>query len=127
MQVGSNSGLRRFLPRICLLVLPLFLVLQLLVGLRVPGSRWDGSSNEEFDFTIISIANGRSAISPDKSAHAWAAENWGPELWDEEVESRTVSGLIGYEDENEMTTRQVMHCFHRNRLLLWLFLFYLRL
>ncbi|KAJ8268164.1 hypothetical protein COCON_G00133360 [Conger conger] len=106
MQVGSNSGFCRFLPRLCLLVLPLFLVLQLLVGLRVPGSRRVGSSNEEFGFTIISIANGRSAISPDKSADAWVDESGGPELWDEEVGPRTVSGLIGYEDENEMTTRQ---------------------
>ncbi|XP_064203258.1 probable methyltransferase-like protein 24 [Anguilla rostrata] len=105
MQVGSNSDLRRFLLRLCLLVLPLFLVLQLLVGLKVPNARRVGSS-EEFGFTIISIASGRGAISPDKSFQARAAESGGPELWDEEVGPRTVSGPNGYEDENEMTTRQ---------------------
>ncbi|KAJ8273033.1 hypothetical protein GJAV_G00096630 [Gymnothorax javanicus] len=55
---------------------------------------------------IPRIASGRSAITPDKNAHEWATEGGGPDLWDEEGGPRTVSGLIGYEDENEMITRQ---------------------
>ncbi|KAI1901739.1 hypothetical protein AGOR_G00037500 [Albula goreensis] len=101
MRVGSCSGLRRFLPRVCLLVFPLLLVLQLLVGLRVPGARQAGPFEDEFGFTIINIASGRGAIATDKSGRVWASE-----LWAEEAGSYTVSSLTGFEDENEMTTQR---------------------
>ncbi|KAG7457843.1 hypothetical protein MATL_G00231620 [Megalops atlanticus] len=82
------------------------LFIKLLVGLKVPGARRAGSSEDGFGFTIISIPSGRGDISPDKSGRIWDAESGGPELWEEEVGPRTVPGLAGYQDENEMTTQR---------------------
>ncbi|XP_023659662.1 probable methyltransferase-like protein 24 [Paramormyrops kingsleyae] len=104
MRAGS-TGLRRLLPRLCLLIIPLLLVLQILVGVKLPGTHRDDSS-QEFAFTIISIENGRSLSLPDGSVNSRNAENGGPELWDEEEGPRGASGPQGYEARKEESPRQ---------------------
>ncbi|XP_071396874.1 probable methyltransferase-like protein 24 [Centroberyx affinis] len=88
-----------------LLIPPFLLALQLLVGLRLPrahrASTTGVEEEEEIAFSVISIE-------PERSPRHRGATSRGPVLDEEDEEDvERKDGVRGYEDENEMPSRQV--------------------
>ncbi|KAM4631277.1 putative methyltransferase-like protein 24 [Polymixia lowei] len=100
MLAGARGGLAR---TALLLIPPLLLALQLLAGLRLPRGQRAGTAGEEEGGVAFSVIS----IEPKRSSPHWGATSGGPQLEEDEEEEVERRGARGYEDENEMPTRQV--------------------